>query len=151
VEKPFVLLADDNEATCTLIKALLHREFEVDVATDGSEAIKKLKSRHYAAVLLDLVMPVTDGVGVLEFLAAERPELLPCTLVVTAAVSSRQLDRLRDYPIACVITKPFEVDQLLSAVKRVAGDCDATDLRGTLLSSGMILLLADFLQRKLMV
>ena len=146
-----MLLADDNEATCTLVKALLHREFEVDIATDGGEAIEKLKSRQYATVVLDLIMPVTDGVGVLEFLAAERPELVPCTLVVTAAVHSRQLDRLSGYPIAGVIAKPFEVDRLLSAVRRCASRGQATDLRGPLISSGMILLLADILQRKWMM
>src|SRR6476659_559018 len=53
VEKPHVLLADDNEATCTLLTALLQREFEVAIATDGNEAIERLRTRRYAALLLD--------------------------------------------------------------------------------------------------
>ncbi|MGN6183222.1 MAG: response regulator [Thermoanaerobaculia bacterium] len=90
-EKPLVLLADDNEATCTLITAILQNEFLVETAHDGMEAIEKLKSRQYAAVLLDLLMPVTDGYAVLDFLSQDRPELLSRVLVVTASLGAREM------------------------------------------------------------
>src|SRR5436190_952284 len=76
VEKPRVLLADDNEATCTLITALLYRDFEVEVAIDGREAIEYLRTRKYAALLLDLRMPHTDGFAVLDFLKEHQPKML---------------------------------------------------------------------------
>ena len=147
MEKPLVLLADDNEATCTLITALLRPEFEVDVAMDAADAMEKLKSRQYAAILLDLRMPVTDGYSVLEFLGSQRPDLLPRVLVVTAAISSRELERLHSYPICGVIGKPFEIESLLAAVKSCAGDVTPGFLGGPLFSSGMLFLLADFLRR----
>lgn len=139
---------DDNEATCTLVVAVLRRDFVVETANDGNEAIEKLKSREYAAILLDLLMPAADGFVVLEYLSAERPSHLPNVLVVTAALAPRQLDRVRTYGIAGVIAKPFEVDLLLAAVKRCAGEAgDTPPMRGPLLSSGMLLLLADLLRR----
>src|SRR4051812_6256142 len=49
VEKPYVLLADDNEATCTLLTALLHRDFNVEAAFDGRETIERLRTRRYDA------------------------------------------------------------------------------------------------------
>ena len=147
MEKPFVLLADDNEATCTLITALLQADFVVDVASDGSEAIEKLKSRQYAAILLDLLMPLVDGYAVLEFLKEHRPDLLGRVIVVTAALPSRHIQRVKEYDVFGVIAKPFEVDALQAAVQQVAGNRDAPPIRGPLLSSGVILLLGELLKR----
>lgn len=147
MEKPFVLLADDNEATCTLITALLQADFAVDVASDGAEAIEKLKHRQYAVILLDLLMPVVDGYAVLDFIKANRPELLSVVLVVTASLSTRQLQRVREYDVFGIIPKPFEVDELYAAVHRAAGHGNHPPLRGPLISSGMILLLGELLRR----
>jgi CheY-like chemotaxis protein len=147
VEKPLVLLADDNEATCTLIQALLRSDFVVDVASDGREAIDKLKSRHYAAILLDLLMPVADGYAVLDHLTAERPDLLRRVLVVTASLSPRELQRVREYSIRAVIAKPFEVSVLQNAVRECASFRGEPFLAAPFLSGGMILLLADLLRR----
>jgi CheY-like chemotaxis protein len=147
VEKPFVLLADDNEATCTLIKALLRADFVVDVASDGAEAIEKLKRRQYAAILLDLLMPVLDGYAVLDFLKEERADLLRRVLVVTASLSTRHLQRVQEYAVFGVISKPFEVDVLQAAVRQAAGEPDPPPMRGPLLSGGMILLLGELLKR----
>jgi CheY-like chemotaxis protein len=146
LEKPFVLLADDNEATCTLLTALLQGDFIIDVASDGREAIEKLKGRQYAAVLLDLLMPFVDGYGVLDYLRAERPDLLPHVLVVTASLGAREMQKVGAYEVAGVIAKPFEVDLLLNAVRRCAG-ASRSSMRGPLISGGMLLLLAEVLKR----
>ena len=121
VEKPRVLLADDNEAIRTLIVALLRNEFLVDVVTNGVEAIEKLKSRNYSVILLDLLMPVLDGYGVLDFLVAEHPEMLPHVMVVTASLSPREMDRVHQYQVCHVVSKPFEVEVLQALVRQCAG------------------------------
>jgi CheY-like chemotaxis protein len=141
VEKPFVLIADDNEATCTLLIALLRNDFTVETASDGADAIAKLTSRRYGAVLLDLLMPRSDGFDVLEFLKNERPEMLARVIVVTASVTQREMARVRTYPVCGIVAKPFDVEMLLSAVK----DCARVDgsSRAQYLSTGVILLLAD--------
>src|SRR3954466_10933478 len=117
VEKPFVLLVDDNEATCTLITALLHRDFHVEVAGDGAEAIEKLRTVRYAAILLDLKMPPPDGFAVLDFLKEHSPKQLRNVLVVTTALRSGEVARAKSYDICAVIGKPFDVENLLEAVK----------------------------------
>ena len=144
MERPWVLLVDDNQATLTLVTALLQREFEVDSASDGSEAVEKLKIKQYAAVLLDLRMPHLDGFGVLDFLAANNPAMLPRVLVVTAALTRPELARANTYGICGVVSKPFEVETLLEAVKKCVGGDDNGPLGGVF-SSGMILFLADLL------
>ncbi len=148
MDKRFVLLADDNEATCTLIRALLQPYYEVHIVTDGTEAIERLKSRQYAAILIDLLMPGTDGYAVLDFLRAELPEVLSNVVVITAAISHREMARIESYPIGGLIRKPFDIDALLAMVRAIAGDSTPPPLRGSLLSSGMLLLLADFLRQR---
>ena len=151
MEKPFVLVVEDNEATCTLITALLQHDFVVDVANDGLEAIETLKRRQYAVIVLDLLMPLVDGYAVLDFLRAERPDMLGHVLVVTASLAPRELQRVHGYPICNVIAKPFEVDVLLAEVKRCAGGSDDGDgVRGPIITTGMLLFLADLLRQRLM-
>jgi len=121
LDKPLVLLADDNEATCTLITAILHKDFVVEIANDGRAAIEKLKRRQYAAILIDLLMPIVDGYGVLDHLQRENAEMLSCVIVVTASLSRREMERVHRYAIHSLIAKPFEVDELHAAVKECAG------------------------------
>lgn len=148
VEKPFVLLVDDNEATCTLIMAVLHRDFTVETASNGTEAIEKLRTNTYAAILLDLRMPQPDGFAVLEFLQQHAPKQLANVLVVTAALRPAEIARAKAFGICGVISKPFDVDALLEAVKQCVNGGDGNPLGNVLASSGtVIMLLADLLQR----
>jgi len=149
VEKPVVLLVDDNEATCTLITAVLQRDFLTDVASDGIEAIEKLKTKQYAAILLDIRMPQLDGYGVLDHIQATRPEALRTVLIVTAALSQRELARMDAYDVCAIIPKPFDVEVLLAAVKQCAAPADNFP-GGSFFKSTMMLLLADLIQKRLM-
>ena len=145
MDKPVVLLVDDNDATVTLLTALLQREFSVETAGDGAGAVEKLRTKQYAAVLLDLRMPHVDGFGVLDFLRSNNPESLSRVLVVTAALTRSETERAKSYDICSVIAKPFEVETVLAAVRQCAGTDGAG--RRPLFSGGMILLLADMLRR----
>src|SRR3954468_15958476 len=150
VEKPYVLVADDNEATCTLITALLHRDFNIEIASDGQEAIERLRTRNYAALLLDLRMPHMDGFAVLEHLSEHQPKVLRNVLVVTAALAQRDLQRAIAYGICGIVTKPFEIEALVAAVKECTASGDGSTLGPVLCSSGVIWLLADLLRTRLM-
>lgn len=144
MSKPRVLVADDNDAICTLLKALLQREYEVEFATDGLEAIERLRTRRYAAVLLDLLMPVADGFTVLEYLRTERPDILPNVIVVTAAAGSAEASRVLEYGVCRIVRKPFEVDTLLGAVRDCADPSEDMP-RSTLISGTMLLLFAEMI------
>lgn len=145
-EKPHVLLVDDNEAVCTLITALLQREFDVDCVLDGADAIERLRTKSYGAILLDLRMPQIDGFGVLDFLAANNPEIIPRVLIVTASLTKRETDRVRTYPVCGIIAKPFEIETLLHAVRDCTGPSGESALDG-FVTSGVLMLIADILRR----
>jgi CheY-like chemotaxis protein len=150
VGKPFVLLIDDNEATCTLITAILHRDFQVEVASDGQDAIERLRTKQYAAIVLDLRMPPPDGFAVLEFLQQHDKRQLRNVLVVTAALSAPEIARAKAFDICGIIGKPFDVDALLDAVKDCAGVNGDGNPIGNVLSSGVLLFLADLIRSRLM-
>jgi|SRR5260370_39428382 len=150
IEKAPVLLVDDNEATRTLIIALLQREFRVDSVSDGIEAIEKLRTNQYAAVVLDLRMPHQDGFGVLDFLQTNSPDRLRTVLVVTALLSKNEIERAKAFGICGIITKPFDVDELLRAVKDCVGETDGGKLGNVFCTSTpVILLIADLLRQRL--
>src|SRR6266550_880881 len=148
-EKPPVLLVDDNEATRTLIIALLQRDFQVESATDGVEAIEKLRTNQYASILLDLRMPQQDGFGVLEFMQANSPDRLRTVLVVTAVLTRNEIQRAKGFGVCGIITKPFDVDDLLNAVKDCVGDHGGKLGNVFCTSTPVILLIADLLRQRL--
>lgn len=69
-EKPFIILAEDDRYLAKVLsKKLLREGVEVDVASDGREAIEKVRKRTPDLLLLDIVMPNKNGFEVLEELA----------------------------------------------------------------------------------
>jgi CheY-like chemotaxis protein len=141
-----VLLAEDNDATCTLVTAILHREFTVECATDGNDAVERLRTKRYAVVLLDLLMPGVDGFGVLDFLRVHAPEMIPRVLILTAALTQKELARANSYPICGIVKKPFEVEALLDSVRQCADQDD--NGRSPLLTPAMLILLAGILKNR---
>lgn len=109
-----VLVVDDDASIRALVaRVFLRHGFEVETASDGVEAIDALDASHYDLLLLDLMMPRIDGIGVIEHLS-KRPGDRPRVVVMTAAVPDilRRMDRTQ---ISSVITKPFELSDLLAA------------------------------------
>jgi CheY-like chemotaxis protein len=147
LRKPSILVIDDNEATCTLVTAVLQNEFHVTVAGGGAEAIERLKTDRCSTVLLDLKMPGVDGYAVLDFLREHRPELLPHVIIFTAALSKREMARISEFPICSIVRKPFEIEQLLEAVRQC---CRSDETRGVLRvlpATGTVLMLVDLISR----
>jgi two-component system response regulator VanR len=114
-----VLVVDDDVAIRILIARLLSRTFEVDSARDGAEAIEKIRENDYAVIILDLMMPRIDGVGVVNYLREHYPEKLKSVIVVTAFGSAAQPRVAPD--IERFIVKPFDVGELLREVIECGG------------------------------
>ena len=83
----------------------------------------------------------------IDFLRENAARQLRNVLVVTAALSSREIERAKSYGICGFIRKPFDVDALLDAVKQCAAAGDGSPIGNVLYS---IILLADLLRQRLM-
>lgn len=117
-----ILVVDDDDAIRALVERVLKREkFEVESARDGFEAIEKLSRSDYATILLDLMMPRVDGHGVLRYLEdARKPDETPGVIVMTANLQGAA-DAIEDRPQYRVLAKPFDIRQLISHVRELAG------------------------------
>jgi EAL domain-containing protein (putative c-di-GMP-specific phosphodiesterase class I)/DNA-binding NarL/FixJ family response regulator len=92
-EAPLILVADDDAGLRAFLQAALKSEgFASIVATNGREAIEQIRRHDVAAVLLDVHMPVLDGLGALREIRADpRLRTLPVILV---AGSDEEADRV---------------------------------------------------------
>jgi two-component system response regulator ResD len=110
-----ILVVDRDRALQNLLKVLLTRAgFEVELAADGREALERLNGdgHHYAAIMLDLILPEVNGVDILDQLQKEHPALLPRTILLTSA-SSEALERVDTSRIHSVIRKPFDIQEVM--------------------------------------
>ena len=65
--KQKILLADDTEELAKAVKAILeYNDYEVDAVSNGKEALEKVKDNFYDCIILDIMMPVMDGIESLE-------------------------------------------------------------------------------------
>lgn len=121
-ETESILVVDNDAAIRRLLTTLLERiHAKVEAVDGGQDALARLESRRYSVVILDLMMPRTDGFEVLDRVSESMPELLKHVIVLTAA-SPKTLTKLdTDKRVWCVIRKPFDIDELLHSV----ADCAA--------------------------
>src|SRR5437867_3069397 len=99
VAKRRVLLADDDTPVRGLLRALMVRAgYEVLEASTGQEALDLIKREPVGVVLLDLMMRGVTGFEVIDYLRTDRPAMLRCVIVVTAA-SGKDLARLSDQDV----------------------------------------------------
>lgn len=115
--KEKILVVDDDEAIRAMVERVLRREkYQVESARDGHEAIEKLARNDYGTILLDLMMPRVDGLGVLRYLEQNRPEQNGTVIVMTANLHIAQ--EARDtQPVFRVLSKPFDIRQLVTEVR----------------------------------
>lgn len=112
-----VLVADDDPSIRQLVCTIVQREgFAVDCAADGAEAIALLKKKSYAVILLDLMMPIVDGFGVIDYLKNHAEGSKPIVLVITAYADQR-FKQVDPTIVAGVLRKPFEVGELGTLVR----------------------------------
>ncbi len=111
-----VLIVDDDAVTRELLLAALQRySLTIDVACDGHEALELIKEHQYAVIILDLLMPVLDGFGVLDGLDGPAARSPPVVLVITGAGRS-EIARLNPRRVHGIMKKPFDPEELAAVV-----------------------------------
>jgi CheY-like chemotaxis protein len=124
-----VMIVDDDAAIRATLRAVLEEEgYTVSEADDGRAGLELLRSSARAGsgavVLLDLMMPVLDGAGVLRVVAAERAIADAYAFVLVTAAPNAPNPSLRELLARldiAVLQKPFELEELLATVERAAG------------------------------
>lgn len=118
---PRVLVVEDGETNRMIAQAMLQRAgYEVNCAYDGAEAVTMVLTGDYEAVLMDLAMPVMDGVEATKSIR-QLPEPVCYTPIIALTAYDSQQDRAR-----CVsagmdeyLSKPLRAERLFSVLEAV--------------------------------
>jgi len=115
-----VLIVDDVCETCENIKCLLHFESRIEVvgeARDGEEAVKKAEKLRPDVILMDINMPVLDGIAAAEAISLR----VPASSIIMMSVQGEQeyLRRAMAAGAREYIVKPFTSDELTATIYRV--------------------------------
>ena len=119
-EKIRILIADDNFDFVTTIVNYLNQEEDFEIvatAKDGIEAFEKIMKTNPDVVLLDVIMPHMDGLGVLEKLNEEGKTI---TCIMLSAVGQTKITQKAislgaDY----YVVKPFDIDVLINRIRDI--------------------------------
>lgn len=111
-----ILVVDDEpQIRGIVIRALEAAGYEIDFAEEGATGLQRALAGDYQLIILDLVMPLTDGREILNLLRRERPDqhvlVLSCLSDVVTKVNCLDLGA-QDY-----LAKPFSLDELLARVR----------------------------------
>ena len=112
---PRILLVDDEESIRTLLSYPLRKDgYEVITAVDGKEALDRFRETTFDLVVLDVMMPVLDGLEVCRVLRARST--VP---IIMLTAKTEEVDKIVGLELGAddYITKPFSVREFRSRVK----------------------------------
>jgi len=118
--KKLILVIDDEKDLTDIIKyEFAAQGFDVHTAADGVEGLEVLKNITPQLIVLDLNMPRMGGVEFYQSILDDQGKA-PCpVLVLTARVHDHDL--LQKYHFDSIMTKPFEIPELIEHCKQLLG------------------------------
>lgn len=115
--KPIILLVEDEEMLRDHISFYLSNEYEVMVASTGSDALEKLKQNPVDVILLDIYLPDILGTELIPLFKQIRPKTE--IIVITAYKEIHLATDSIQYGAADFLTKPFQKMDLLVALSKI--------------------------------
>ncbi len=113
-----ILIADDDPTTVKTLKDILEtRGHDVCVAHDGGDAVEQVRNNDFSVLILDLRMPVLNGLSV--YLELKRTGHSIRTIIVTgfAGEETNALNELSKLPVSGILRKPFDPQELVDLVE----------------------------------
>jgi phosphoserine phosphatase RsbU/P len=125
-----VLVVDDTQANLRLYGCLLEKSgFAVRTASGGAEALKEIETRVPALVLLDYMMPHTNGIDVLRVLRQKNETSRVPVIMLTASAAPDHIDLALEEGANDYITKPVNGKVLVARVKAMIQALTASSTR----------------------
>jgi two-component system copper resistance phosphate regulon response regulator CusR len=126
VSRERLLVVDDEPGVLHFVSRALRAEgIEVDTADGGDEGYRLAVAQSYRLVILDLVMPGTDGMSVLKRLLRQKPE--QAVLVLSCLTDTSSKVRALDLGAVDYLGKPFALNELLARVRARLRDRPANE------------------------
>lgn len=115
-----VLIAEDNDSNFILMSYILKKYYQFERAKNGREAVEMIEKNDYDIVLMDIKMPVMDGLEATKEIRKNHPELPIVALTANAFDSDRQLA----FDAGCdeFLSKPISSELCLKTLKKILGE-----------------------------
>lgn len=119
-----VLIGDDNRDFCDLLRAYVEGQPDLELASEahnGTEVLEAIANSLPDVIILDIIMPHLDGIGVLERMnkmdLPKRPKIIMLTAFGQENITQKVLEMGADY----YVLKPFSLDVLGTRIRQLAG------------------------------
>lgn len=112
-----LIIEDESEIVDFLKKGLSYENFSVEAAYDGEEGVEKASKKSYDIILLDLLLPRLDGIGVLKKL---RGTNIKTPVIALTAIHDKQTKvNLLNAGADDYLEKPFSFSELVARIKAI--------------------------------
>lgn len=119
-----VLIADDNREFCEMLQQCIDAEEDLElvgVVHNGLDVLELIADHPPDIVILDIIMPHLDGIGVLERLSSMDIEPRPKVIMLTAFGQEKITQRVVELGADYYVLKPFNLDVLVNRIRQLAG------------------------------
>lgn len=124
-EKIKIVLADDNKDFCQVLKEYLSNEDDIEIlgiAKDGIEALDLVKRTQPDLLVLDIIMPHLDGLGVIEKLNAMDIPKMPKIIVLSAVGQDKITQSAINLGADYYIVKPFDFVIFINRIRELVSN-----------------------------
>lgn len=119
-EKQLILIADDEEDTREILELILKEAgYETITSFDGLDTMDKINAHHPRLVLLDIMMPLVDGLEVCRRIKGDQSTRDIKVAMLSASDESESVQSARQSGSDAYITKPFDAEDLLKRIKEL--------------------------------
>lgn len=125
-KKSTIMIIDDDKMTCSLIKKIFDKDYDIIIANNGKEAIEYLSDNdnssfkaNIACIFLDLLMPVLDGFSVLDYLNDNNYLNKLPVIIISGNYDKETRNRAYSYQIADMLEKPFNVQVVRHRIEKM--------------------------------
>lgn len=113
-----ILIVDDSSMIRNYLERIFINDYNISMAVDGNDAISKIEAdlEKYNIILLDLVMPKSDGFFVLEYLSKYNIDIP--VIIISGDTSKESINKAFEYGVVDIIKKPFDSDIIKEKIIR---------------------------------
>lgn len=132
LQKVKILIADDNKDFCSILSEYLSAQpdFEViGIAKDGLEVVDLLEKIYPDIIILDIIMPHLDGLGVLERINSMQLEKIPKIIVLSAVGQDKITQRALTLGAEYYVVKPFDMEVFSKRIRECMGITNEDTIR----------------------
>ena len=116
-EKGSVLIVNDNTSLCRTLSFVLRRKgFDAALAKDGLEAIERVRERSFDMILMDIKMPLLNGVETYRRIKEIRPGA--AVLMMTAYSVEDLVREALEEGAYGIVYKPLDIEKVISLIER---------------------------------